>query len=169
MQIGFDTKVYDLLKEYPELEEKLIEINPKFKKLKNPVLRRTVAKIASLAQAAKIGGMDPVDLVNRLRAYVGQPPIDKAYEEKVQPSERPEWIKEIPFVEVDGSKLLDEGKNPLRELHKIIKNAQEGDIILLKTDFMPLPLIDTFKKEGHQVFAEEKGEECFTYIKKRAK
>lgn len=46
------TKVLQLIETYPQLEELLIEMVPTFEKLKNPVLRRTVAKIATLQQAA---------------------------------------------------------------------------------------------------------------------
>ena len=49
------TKVGELLTAYPELEDLLIEIAPAFKKLRKPVLRRTVAKVTSLAQAARVG------------------------------------------------------------------------------------------------------------------
>ena len=62
------TKVAALLDAYPELEGVLIGIAPPFKKLRNPVLRRSVAKVASLRQAAavtrirKIPGSDRVDL-----------------------------------------------------------------------------------------------------------
>jgi hypothetical protein len=42
------TKVAALLKHYPELEDVLIETAPPFKKLRNPLLRMSVAKFASL-------------------------------------------------------------------------------------------------------------------------
>ncbi|MFH1755446.1 MAG: DUF1858 domain-containing protein, partial [Candidatus Latescibacterota bacterium] len=51
-----DMKVSALLEAYPELEDVLIGIAPAFKKLRNPVLRRTVAKLTSLRQAAQVGG-----------------------------------------------------------------------------------------------------------------
>ena len=51
------TKVLELIETYPELEDILIEIAPAFKKLKNPILRKTVAKIATLQQAAAIGNI----------------------------------------------------------------------------------------------------------------
>lgn len=44
------TKVLELIETYPELEDILIEYAPAFKKLKNPLLRKTVAKIATLQQ-----------------------------------------------------------------------------------------------------------------------
>ena len=66
------TTVGDLLAAYPELEAVLIARSPAFARLKNPVLRRTIAKVATLAQAANIAVMPPVDLVNELRRAVGR-------------------------------------------------------------------------------------------------
>ena len=61
------TKIFDLLEAYPELEETLIEMAPHFKKLKNPILRKTITRITSLSQAATIGGIRTEEAVNRLR------------------------------------------------------------------------------------------------------
>jgi DUF438 domain-containing protein len=44
----------------------LVELSPKFKLLKNPVARKTVGNIATLSQAAAIGGIAVYTLVNRI-------------------------------------------------------------------------------------------------------
>ena len=46
LEITSQTKVAVLLEHFPELEETLIAMAPPFKKLRNPVLRRSVAKVA---------------------------------------------------------------------------------------------------------------------------
>ena len=66
-EITPETKVGELLNNYPQLEDTLITIAPVLKKLKNPVLRRTVAKVTSLRQAAKVGNVPLADMINRLR------------------------------------------------------------------------------------------------------
>ena len=48
---------------------------PPFKKLKNPILRKAVAKVACLQQVAAVGGVSVHELVNELRAAVGQEAI----------------------------------------------------------------------------------------------
>src|SRR5262245_47053404 len=70
------TTIAALLDRYPHLEDVLIGLAPPFKKLKNPLLRRGVARVASLRHAAAVGGMSVDALVNTLRAAVGQSPID---------------------------------------------------------------------------------------------
>ena len=60
LPIDESTKVAALLDSYPELEDVLIGIAPPFKKLRNPILRRSVAKVASLRQAAAVARMSAV-------------------------------------------------------------------------------------------------------------
>lgn len=66
------TRIGDLLDAYPELEDVLIREAPVFKKLKNPILRRTVAKVATVEKAATIVGIDVRRLLADLRRAVGQ-------------------------------------------------------------------------------------------------
>ena len=79
MNITPDTKIADLLKEFPQLEATIIRYSPAFSALKNPVLRRTVAKVTSLQQAAKVGNVSIVEMVDTLRAEVGQSPLHDEY------------------------------------------------------------------------------------------
>ena len=71
VDINLQTKVAALLEDYPELESKLIELSPAFAKLKNPVLRRTIAKVTSLQQAASVAGIVPALLIQELRLAAG--------------------------------------------------------------------------------------------------
>ena len=169
MEITPKTKVHDLLETYPQLEAFLMRLNPKYKKLKNPVLRRTVARIATLAQVAKIGGYTTTDLVNRLRREVGQPLLNETgidTEETI--TEAPEWITAEPAMVIDASALLEKERNPLAEVTAALKSICEEDVILLKSDFLPAPLIDTLKEKGYEVYSSESSNgEYFTYIKKK--
>ena len=65
-----ETKLGALLETFPELEPVLMEMSPRYKKLRSPVLRKTVAKIATLHQVARIGNIPVKDLINRLRQKV---------------------------------------------------------------------------------------------------
>ena len=70
MEITSQSKLFDVLEAYPSLESQIVNIAPPFKNLKNPVLRRTVGKLATLEKVAQIGGMDVNRLVNTL-AQIG--------------------------------------------------------------------------------------------------
>jgi DUF438 domain-containing protein len=64
MELSPKTKVNDLLAVYPFLKDFLISLNPEFKMLENPFLRKTVGKLASLGKAAMISGMDVKKLLD---------------------------------------------------------------------------------------------------------
>ena len=50
------TTVHRLLEAYPALEDVLIGMAPPFKKLRNPILGRSVAKVATIKHIAAVGG-----------------------------------------------------------------------------------------------------------------
>ena len=66
------TKIAELLDAYPDLENVLIDLAPAFKKLQNPVLRKTVARVTSIRQAAAIGKIPVETVVNKLSGLTGQ-------------------------------------------------------------------------------------------------
>jgi hypothetical protein len=95
------TKVAVLLSEHPELEDLLISMSPAFIKLRNPVLRRGVARVATLRQAAAVGRLDAADLVNELRVAAGQEPlVDTAVDEVEYFGPTPEWFDDTAVVNV---------------------------------------------------------------------
>jgi len=167
-EITLQTKIADLLNDYEGMKDILIEINPKFKKLNNPVLRRTVAKVAGVKQAAIVGGMDPYDLLNKLRIAVGQEPVAIKSEIKVESQDEPAWIKESePKVVLDANELLEKEKNPLAETNKILKNFKKGELLTVLADFRPEPLIEEFEKKGFEVFCKKVDKDSFiTFIRK---
>jgi len=70
MELTSSTKVNDLLSRYPFLKEYLIGLNPEFKMLDNPFMRRTVGRLASLGRVAMIGGMKVPDLLAGIAAEI---------------------------------------------------------------------------------------------------
>ena len=169
-EITMETKVSELLNDYPGMKETLIAINPRFKKLNNPVLRRTLAKVASVRQAAVVGGMEPLELLNRLRESVGQTAVDAGGETRAveRSEEKPAWASEEPKGTLDANALLDAEKNPLAEANKVLKAIEVGECIAIRSDFKPEPLIEEFEKAGHEAYCEEQGENEFvTYVRKQ--
>ena len=65
-----ETKIAELLDAYPQLEEVLIRQSAHFTALKNPILRKTVAKVATIEKAAQMSGIP----VRRLVATLRRPP-----------------------------------------------------------------------------------------------
>ena len=166
-EITLETKISELLNNYEGMKDILIEINPKFKKLNNPVLRRTLAKIAGVKQAAIVGGMDPMILLNQLRMAVGQAPIETENVFSAVKEEIPLWISEKPKKRLNANEILDEDLNPLNVLHQAMKKVEEDDIIIVQSDFQPEPLIDKYRDLGHDVYCKQVDDTHYiTYVKK---
>jgi uncharacterized protein (DUF2249 family) len=149
------TRVGELLDAYPELEPVLIEAAPPFKKLRNPVLRRTVARVTSLSQAARVGNVSVIDLVQQLRRTIGQPEFVHESSDKaaVDTGAAPAWVDMIRVARVlDARPLIDAGQQPLGQVMRELSELEPGQIFELITPFEPAPLIDKATARGYRVW-----------------
>ena len=167
-EITLETTIADLLNNYGGMKKILIEINPKFKKLNNPVLRRTIAKLATVKQTAIVGGMPADDLLNQLRVAVGQKPLENRDTSLQEQETFPQWAEQqTPKISLDANKVLDQDDNPLALANKALSKLKSGEILEIIADFRPEPLIDEFHKKGFEVAVKEIDSEKFiTMIKK---
>lgn len=168
-EITPQTMLGDMLENYPELEDKLIEIAPVFKKLKNPILRKTVSKVATLKQAATIGNVPIGDLINKLRLAAGQGSIELA-EEKSESKPKPNWVNSNNVKhEYDASIDLENGIHPAGKVTKEIHNIIGDELYLLTTPFIPAPLLQMVEEKGYETFSEKVSEQIVnTYIKRKS-
>jgi hypothetical protein len=164
------TKVAALLEHHPELEDVLIEMAPPFKKLRNPVLRKSVAKVTSLRQAAAVGKISVEAMVNTLRVAVGQDPLgtEAIVDSGSYFSSQPDWFDRKMVVATLVEEELDPGVMPLNPLIRRATELAEGEILELVTDYLPAPGIDIMKGKGFLVWTEEEGKLLKTYISKPA-
>ena len=158
-----ETRVGDLLDAYPEAEEALIAIAPKFKALKNPVLRRTVAKVATLEQAARVADMPVNELVRSLRAAVGQDAgeLEGGGAETTSDGDAPVWITVGAKHEFDADAMLAEGETPVGKATGVLAEMGEGEVVLIRSSFQVAPLIDAMRGKGHEVFNRKIGDDAW--------
>ena len=174
-----DMKVGELLDAYPELESVLIETAPAFRKLQNPVLRKTVAKVTSLERAAGVARIPIRDLLLALRTAVGQPtgagalsavpdgsacgcssqagdePCASAISEatEVKADLPPEWFVEERITQmIDAKALLATGEVPISQVIQAAKTLSPTDILRVAVEFEPLPLIEMLQQRGFSTF-----------------
>lgn len=142
------TKISELVGAYSDLEQVLIQVVPAFEKLRNPVLRRTVARVTTLQQAAVIGGVDVQDLINDLRRSVGQDFYSGA-EAAAYTTEQPPWFSEARVVTgLDARPMLAVGEQPVGQVVAELHTMKPGDIYKLVAPFMPAPLVDKASSLG---------------------
>jgi hypothetical protein len=164
------TRVGKLLEDFPQLEDTLIRMSPSFKKLRNQVLRKTVGKVATLRQVAKVGDIPLADLVNALRREAGLPEVDMINGDAAGSiSDNPEWSDAARIVKrFDARSMIEAGQQPMGTVLKQLNELKEGEIYELTTPFVPAPLIDMVKDKGYAVWTKKGEEECvLTYISRK--
>ncbi len=155
MDINLHIKVSDLLDAYPHLEDTLLELSPAFSKLRNPILRRTVAKVTTLQQAAKVAGVSPILLLETLRQAAGLP-IDNSNESidiDNEQKDKPEWFETSNItIRFDARPIIESGENPMQEIIRLSKELQNNQIMELTAPFKPVPIMDLLKSKGFEVW-----------------
>ena len=160
------TKVGELLDTYPQLEELLIELVPTFKKLKNPVLRRTIARVTSLQQAAIVGGIGLDKIINTLRKEIGQE-MDHSHPTNIENTAQPEWFDAAKIATtLDVRPAIAAGEHPLEPVFSGLQEMKEDGIFELITPFVPAPLLDKVKDKGYLVWTKQEGEVFKNYFVK---
>lgn len=153
MLINAQTKIATLLKHHPDALETIVSIEPDFKKLRNPILRKLMAGRTSIAMASKIGGCKPEDFFKALAPLgfeadnnavnINEPikenkPIP-TYLQNIQPSQ---------IVNFDVRAILASGSDPLKQIQQKVKELQQGQVLLIINNFEPVPLISLLSKQG---------------------
>lgn len=162
--------VHELLEAYPDLEDVLIGMAPPFKKLKNPLIRRSVAKIATIKHISSVGRVPLNELINKLRKAVGQAEIVSSYEDEEYYQDKPDWFSADKIsVSIDEDNLDDKDQMTLTVVLKEAKNVEKGEIIELVTTFLPAPGIDIMKSKGYSVWTTKEDNEIIkSYFLKNA-
>jgi hypothetical protein len=79
MTISVNTKIAQILKQHPAALEAIISISPKFNKLRNPLLRKIMAR-TTIAMASKVAGCTASDFFEKLK------PLGFAIDDKTEAS-----------------------------------------------------------------------------------
>jgi len=173
-----DLKVGALLAHYPELEDALIALSPEFRRLKNPVLRATVAKLATLRQVAQVGGVPLGTIITTLRRAAGveEAPCGEggaAGEGTMGGGDaggrggRPDWMKE-PARTLDARAMIDGGGHPLPQVMEGLAALADGEVFVLVTPFVPSPLVGVAEGKGYAAWTDASRDgEVRTYFTRR--
>lgn len=70
MQITRDTRLLDLINQYPWLKDELPKINEKFKMMNTPMGKIMMGK-ATIVEMSKKSGMDADTLIRKLQQLIG--------------------------------------------------------------------------------------------------
>jgi len=163
-----DSRLGDLLAHWPGLEALLVDLSPHFRALQNPLLRRTIAKVATLRQVSVASGVPLGRLVERLRDGAGLPRSLPVEGEGDAPGERPRWASaEAAARSHDARPAIAAGDHPLPQVMADLASLGEGQVYELLTPFVPAPLVEVARQRGFSSFSVvEADERVRTYLRK---
>lgn len=138
-------------------DERLIDVfvaaSPAFEKLRNSAMRKTMAKLVTVEQAARIAGLDAGDLVARLNAALaGTDAVTAA------PVASPAALPAIPaaltslqpdrIVDCDVRDDLRAGIEPFRRILDAARALPTGSALRVRAIFEPAPLYAVLARQG---------------------
>ena len=164
-----DSRLGELLERWPALEQVLVELSPHFQALRNPVLRRTVAKVATLRQVSKVSGVALGTLVERLRAGAGLAPAAFADEAGGAAHARPDWARpEAAARTHDARPAIAAGEHPMARVMADLAALGAGEVYVLVTPFVPAPLVDLAREKGFDGWSAVEGDALVRTFFRRA-
>lgn len=164
--INANTKISAIIKANPDAINAIASINPHFKKLQNPVLRKILASRVSISDAARIGKCS-IDDFYKILLPLGFD-IDKATTEKSQTfvSITDEQYHYDLLLDVRAD--IEQGADPFKKIMAEMNMLQEGQTLKLINSFEPTPLIRILSDKGYsaQIVTKTK-DEVHTYFRKK--
>ncbi len=169
--ISPDTKIAALLKAEPRALDAIVSLAPAFEKLRNPVLRKVMASVTTIAMAAKIGGCEVADFYRVLQPLGFTPEDDKPQESK--PTEVPDNFSPA-NLRSDEIKILDvrpviaSGEDPLQLILSHTQKLPVGHALRVINSFEPIPLLKLLQKKGFETHSEQVADNLYhaTFRKK---
>jgi uncharacterized protein (DUF2249 family) len=152
--------LHDVLRRYPRLLDVLVGLSPAFNKLRNPLLRKVQTRLVTVAQAARIAGLEPAALVRSLNAAAGlraapeSPPDSPA----AAPAAPGALFEQAPVaVALDVRPMLARGEEPFHAVMTAAAAVPVGQALRLRAGFEPLPLYDVLAGRGFSHWSRQSG------------
>jgi uncharacterized protein (DUF2249 family) len=168
MVIQAHDRVAQVLDLDPRLVDEFVRTSSAFERLRNPMLRRTMARIVTVEQAARIAGVEPALLIERLNRVVqGSATDDAAAGSGTRVDENPSStgktmssqlaepmpaaIRDVPadrLIDLDVRDDLRSGREPFSRIMGARRSLQPGDVLRLRAIFEPVPLYQVMARQG---------------------
>jgi len=171
MIINANTKIAKILRQNPGALEAIIAINPKFEKLRNPVLRKLMAARTTIGMASKIGGIDLELFFEKLQPLGFEIDRETGTENNKVKPKLPAFFSSLTpeqIFDFDVRPIIDAGEDPLSLIVTKVKSVPKGSALKIINSFEPTPLISLLKKQGFESFVNTIDDQLVeTYFYKR--
>jgi uncharacterized protein (DUF2249 family) len=145
-------KVSDVLARDEALVEVFVRAAPHFAKLRHRAMRRVMARLVTVEQAARTANIPTERLVRDLNTALGlvddRPSADvSASAPRVAPSDQ-RHPEDEPVVEVDVRHDLRSGREPFSRIMTAVAALGDKEVLHLRAIFEPAPLFTVLGKRG---------------------
>jgi len=152
LPISAHDRVSDVLARDESLVEVFVRAAPHFGKLRNRAMRRVMARLVTVEQAARTAKIPTERLVRELNAALGladDQPSSETTENapNVGPS-RERHPEGAAVVELDVRDDLRVGREPFSRIMSAVAELRDGEVIHLRATFEPVPLFTVMGKRG---------------------
>jgi len=170
MQVTRNTKISRILRENKQAIDTIASINPHFKKLNNPVLRRVLAPRVTVKDAARIGNITINEFLKKLENIGFQVVYEKQENEKDKEKTTTNTIEDSSeIVTLDVRPTIETGADPFKEIMNAVKNMKDAETLKVINVFEPIPLITILKEKGYKTWTNEiNANEFHTYFLKES-
>ncbi len=154
------TRMSDALAERPELRTVLPAFHPAFSKLNHPLLGKVLPRLVTVADAAKVAGVDANALlaVMNLPGPPSQPPTPSARVTEPEPA----WLSGAPVTQLDARPVIEAGEEPFAAIMGAVRGLPTGAVLTVLTPFEPAPLRRILEDRGWRSHVAWHGETCRT-------
>lgn len=168
MKINRATKISKIIDHNTDAIDVIAGINPHFKKLKNPILKKILAPRVSIEDAAKIGKCKVDDFFDAL-SKIGFEIDDEFKTQSTNLAVNPKInnaINNKKIISLDVRPILESGKDPFNAIMYEIKLLPESYALEVINTFEPVPLIKILKNKGYGSIVTTVGDLIYTYFLK---
>lgn len=166
-------RLAEMLRRDEHLIETLIAESPAFRGLRNPLMRKTMGRLATVEQAARVAGVDPHLLTERLnraltRSLVPTNPAATARNtdtHSIRRSDMPTAQSDLPpalaslpperITDLDVREDLRSGQEPFSRIMTARRELPRGGVLRLRAIFEPVPLYSVMAKQGFDHWTEK--------------
>lgn len=171
--ISADTPLGTLLDAHPALVDVLAGYHAHFANLRDRELRRVMAPRVTVAQAARVAGVAPDELLAVIRRAVGEtgpeqaeaavaapggPPRPAASPAAPKPAEL-DALSASARVDLDVRDDIRRGQEPFGRIMAAVKALAAGQALVLRAPFEPVPLYDVLDTRGFAHWTERRADD----------
>lgn len=175
--ISENDKIYDIVKKYPQLIDVLLNLSPRFEKLKNPVIFNTVARVTTVKKASEVGKVYLNEMLYQLNDAIGKGEeflaqkksqifqmkdnfLKEHFEKNsIQPAPKPAWLDKS-----ETFKILDvrnDEQDPFLKINELAQSLKPGDGFILIQKFEPIPLITFLSQHNFEHYTQKISDDEF--------